>query len=450
MTRPISLAGGHTRRVTWPTQRTGLPAAPTPRTDRAWTTAQFRAPAPTVRTGNALLGNTDAQIDRRIVTQGRAIDPMTVAYHTPRTGVQGAGLTIPRTQPVTGGTPMTAPTFRDIGNWFTPDRDAPQVSADPLAGVAARFLPTFQTPLVERPTYQAMSAENAPQAAQQDSIMQGADTAMALLDYYGGERRDAAREQAVARGMGRTGVGLALEDRVQLETDLHKADVFQGYVRAQAELNQEVEIANAQLQLSWQELSETTRRFQAQLDQDAQLANQQAHIQMSGQQSQFALGLADLSARREAINAEMRQTQQQMLRSASEFDRTFAWNKQLDQLGANLQVAAYNEGIRQFNVGQTTQRMSNDWTRQVDLWNQDLRERQFAALTAPQVGQAGQAGQAGASVPPLSDALKMLEQLQMAHPGFNLETPSGQLASTQALNEMLAMYGLSGMAPTAR
>ena len=246
-----------------------------------------------------------------------------------------------------------APTY--TANTYTPGissyaiGNAPQVSTNPLNNVPTQFIPSFETPLAAVTEFAGMGG-SAPQAARVN-IMGHAQAAMDMLDYAGQERVAAARESEIARGMGRSGVALGVEDRVNYETDLAKAAEYAEYSARQAEIDTQISMANVQAQTSFQQLQEQSRQYAAALQQERALANQQAQIEMSGLQTQWASQLADIAYQREALNANMKQTQEQMLRSANEFDRSLEAENFFRNEQNRLGFSTLSEDARQANMG---------------------------------------------------------------------------------------------------
>lgn len=229
---------------------------------------------------------------------------------------------------------------------------APQISNNPLSNVPGQYIPDFNAmakqnviPGVE---FNAISG-GAPMAGSAD-IMQYATGAFGMLDDAGAGRVAAARESEIARGMGRSGVAMGVENRVMFETELAKQAAYAEYATKQAELDQQVNLANQNAQLAWTQLQDASNQFKAQLAQERNLAQAEQRIQMAGLQTQWASKLADISFQREELNATMQQTQQQMLRSANEFDRNLSMSSYYENERATLGRMGLTEQARGANL----------------------------------------------------------------------------------------------------
>jgi len=261
---------------------------------------------------------------------------------------------------------------------------ATQVSANPLSGIPTQYLPNLTTaPLAAGVDFSAMGG-SAPQA-RAVSIMPYAQAAMDMLDYAGQERVAAAREGEIARGMGRSGVALGVEDRVNYETDLAKAAEYADYSARQGEIDTQISIANQQAKSAFQQLQEQSRQYAAALQQERSLADQQAKIEMAGLQTQWASVLADISFQREELNANLRQTQEQMMRAANEFDRSLEAENFFSQQQVNFNYAGLNEQARATNL-------SSDYNWASLAQQSEAAQNDYAYNMANLAAQTGQAG----------------------------------------------------------
>lgn len=309
-------------------------------------------------TGGALSPlRTDSQIDRRIVEEGRSADPYTYAYHT-------AQPTQPKAKATLWDPPALTSNVADYSFGATP-----QLSTRPWDPLAGSPLANAQAPQVapvqfNRPTGGAYTIDPNDVGLDLDADYGLEAWAQAIADqlrYGQTERLDAAREQQVARGMGRSGEAILAEDEVRRQTDLaiaqaqaeasvEQARLTQDTHKAYATLKTEREMSNQRAVATWQQLISDAEQFASNLEMTRRLANQEAQIQWSGQQREYAGLLTQLETQRAMANQKAQTAYERMRMEYNSFLKELDLNRQINEAEIGLGYARLGEEGRQFDT----------------------------------------------------------------------------------------------------
>lgn len=243
-----------------------------------------------------------------------------------------------------------------------------QVNPTPLVGTTPwdatggswqKFLNPQNTPQVGPSSYSAPTGGPMLLDAQDTGMTLGGDYGLnqwvdaisQQLRYGQGARIDAAREQQVARGMGRSGPAILSEDAVRRETELEiatqaasaavqQATLEQDSMKAYAQLKTSRDLANQTTTSAWAEFIDKGQQFKATLEHERHLANQQAQIQQSGNALQYAGILSSLETERVLANQETTRLFEEMRMTESQFTRS-------QNLQAWIETQAQNLGFAQ-------------------------------------------------------------------------------------------------------
>ena len=254
---------------------------------------------------------------------------------------------------------------------------APQVATTPWdasGGSYQDFISGAATPRVTAPAYD--ETVNGPMLIDPNGISIDVDQdynlgqwvdAISAQAMYGQEARlQAAREQQVARGMGRSGAAILSEDAVIRDTQIQiqqaaaTAAVEQARLNASAEqayasLQTERELSNQRAYEAWNVLTEQAQQFKASQEMEAALANQAAEIEMRGMGMQYAGILSQLETERVLANQQTQQSYAQMQMTANLAER----ENQLQAEISRAELEVQNRSITmQYGAGAQGQ---TDW-----------------------------------------------------------------------------------------
>lgn len=284
----------------------------------------------------------------------------TGAIQSVPTGI-GAQATALRAASPTGGRLTPTPTARQWAPYNV--GAAPQVATTPWdasGGAFQNFISGAATPRVAAPNYDA--GVNGPMLIDPNGISidrdqdynlgQWVDAISAQAMYGQDARLNAAREQQVARGMGRSGAAILSEDAVIRDTQIQIQQAAATAAVEQARLNASAEQAYASLQTerdlsnqrayeAWNMLTEQAQQFKASQEMEASLANQAAEIEMRGMGMQYAGILSQLETERVLANQQTQQSYAQMQMTAALAER----ENQLQQEISRAELEVQNRSI---------------------------------------------------------------------------------------------------------
>lgn len=280
-------------------------------------------------------GGFQSRLGAPIQQQGKTAEAQSVL-----TGI-GAQATALRAASPTGGQLTPTPTARQWAPYNV--GAAPQVATTPWdasGGSYRDFISGAATPRVTAPAYD--ETVNGPMLIDPNGISIDVDQdynlgqwvdAISAQAMFGQEARiEAAREQQVARGMGRSGAAILSEDAVIRDTQIQIQQAAATAAVEQARLNASAEQAYAQLQTerelsnqrayeAWNVLTEQAQQFKASQEMEAALANQAAEIEMRGMGMQYAGILSQLETERVLANQQTQQSYAQMQMTANLAER---------------------------------------------------------------------------------------------------------------------------------
>ena len=307
-------------------------------------------------------------------------------YHTaPTSGLRNepGDTTLRRSGSGTFGTPVaaTAQTPAPTARQWAPYNvgAAPQVATTPWdasGGAFQNYISGAATPRVAAPNYDA--TVNGPMLIDPNGISIDVDQdynlgqwvdAISAQAMFGQEARlTAAREQQVARGMGRSGAAILSEDAVIRDTQIQIQQAAATAAVEQARLNASAEQAYASLQTerdlsnqrayeAWNVLTEQAQQFKASQEMEASLANQAAEIEMRGMGMQYAGILSQLETERVLANQQTQQSYAQMRMTASLAERE-------NQLQAEISAAELEVQNRSITMqyGSSGAADNTDWS----------------------------------------------------------------------------------------